>query len=222
MLTKVKFTTKLFVGVLLMFLVALLSVSLINFYQVKNNLFRMGASSLKSISQTVYNTLKMQNDLTQEKLKTDLALMDKDLSLLGDVYLDKSRMISMTIVNQVTKQKEDVFIPTLKIGQMVINDNFEVVDKIKQLVGGTATIFQVLPGKLLRVSTNVRRLDGSRAVGTYIPSDSPVYKTVMSGETFYGRAYVVNDWYLTAYKPLRDNTGQIVAVIYVGRKVLTP
>jgi len=222
MLTKVKFTTKLFVGVLLMFLVALLCVSLINLYQVKNNFFRMGASSLKSISQAVYNTLKMQNDLTQEKLKTDLALMDKDLSLLGDVYLDKSRMISMTIVNQVTKQKEDVFIPTLKIGQMVMNDNFEVVDKIKQLVGGTATIFQVLPGKLLRVSTNVRKLDGSRAVGTYIPSDSPVYKTVMSGETFYGRAYVVNDWYLTAYKPLRDNTGQIVAVIYVGRKILTP
>jgi methyl-accepting chemotaxis protein len=105
---------------------------------------------------------------------------------------------------------------------MTINNNFELVDKTKNLVGGTATIFQVLPGKLLRVSTNVRKLDGSRAVGTYIPSESPVYKTVMSGGTFYGRAYVVNDWYLTAYKPLRDNSGQIIAVIYVGRKILTP
>jgi len=148
--------------------------------------------------------------------------MNKEIKNLGDVHLDNSQMINMTIINQTTKQRENVSIPTLKIGQMSINNNFELVDKIKSLVGGTATIFQVLPGKLLRVSTNVRKLDGSRAVGTYIPSESPVYKTVMSGETFYGRAYVVNDWYLTAYKPLRDNSGQIIAVIYVGRKILTP
>ncbi|WP_457570544.1 methyl-accepting chemotaxis protein [Desulfovulcanus sp.] len=204
-----------------MFAITLLTVSFINLYQIRNNFFRMGTSSLISISQIVYNTLKMQNDLTQKKLKTDLCLMAKEIAHLGDVHLDKSRMINMTIVNQVTKQKENVSIPTLKIGQTAIN-NFELVDKIKRLVGGTATIFQVLPGKLLRVSTNVRKLDGSRAVGTYIPSNSPVYKTVMKGETFYGRAYVVNDWYLTAYKPLLDNNGQIVAVIYVGRKILTP
>jgi methyl-accepting chemotaxis protein len=79
-----------------------------------------------------------------------------------------------------------------------------------------------LPGKLLRVSTNVKKLDGSRAVGTYIPSSSPVYQTVMSGHTFRGKAYVVNAWYLTAYKPMRDSSGKIVAVIYVGRKIMTP
>jgi len=222
MFKHVRFTTKLFMGVMAMFVTALLTVTLINLYQVKNDLFSMGVSSLTSVSQIVYNTLKMQNDLTQEKLKTDLSLMNKEIKNLGDVHLDNSQMINMTIINQTTKQRENVSIPTLKIGQMSINNNFELVDKIKSLVGGTATIFQVLPGKLLRVSTNVRKLDGSRAVGTYIPSESPVYKTVMSGETFYGRAYVVNDWYLTAYKPLRDNSGQIIAVIYVGRKILTP
>ena len=222
MFKHVRFTTKLFTGVMAMFVTALLTVTLINLYQVKNDLFSMGVSSLTSVSQIVYNTLKMQNDLTQEKLKTDLSLMNKEIKNLGDVHLDNSQMINMTIINQTTKQRENVSIPTLKIGQMSINNNFELVDKIKSLVGGTATIFQVLPGKLLRVSTNVRKLDGSRAVGTYIPSESPVYKTVMSGETFYGRAYVVNDWYLTAYKPLRDNSGQIIAVIYVGRKILTP
>jgi len=222
MFKHVRFTTKLFMGVMAMFVITLLTVTSINMYQVKNDLFFMGSSSLTSVSQIVYNTLKMQNDLTQEKLKTDLSLMNKLIESLGKPYLDKSQMINMTIINQITKQRENVTIPALKIGQMTINNNFELVDKTKNLVGGTATIFQVLPGKLLRISTNVRKLNGSRAVGTYIPSESPVYKTVMNGETFYGRAYVVNDWYLTAYKPLRDNNGQIVAVIYVGRKILTP
>ncbi|WP_456325515.1 methyl-accepting chemotaxis protein [Desulfonauticus submarinus] len=221
MFKHVKFTTKLLVGVVVMFVTALLAVTLINLYQVKNGFFIMGKSSLSSVSQTVYNALEMQNDLTLEKLKIDLALMNKEIKGLGDVYLDNSQIINMTIINQITKQRENVSIPTLKIGSMSINNNFELVDKIKNLVGGTATIFQVLPGKLLRVSTNVRKLDGSRAVGTYIPSESPVYKTVMNGETFYGRAYVVNAWYLTAYTPLRDKNGQIVAVIYVGRKILT-
>jgi methyl-accepting chemotaxis protein len=96
------------------------------------------------------------------------------------------------------------------------------VDRIQKIVGGTSTVFQVLPGRLLRVSTNVMKLDGNRAVGTYIPESSPVYKTVMSGETFRGKAYVVNDWFLTAYKPMRDQQGKIVAVIYVGRKIMTP
>lgn len=95
------------------------------------------------------------------------------------------------------------------------------MDTVRDMVGGTATIFEVLPGKLLRVSTNVKKLDGTRATGTYISSDSPVYQTVMAGRTFYGKAYVVNAWYLTAYKPLRDAEGNIVSVVYVGRKILT-
>ncbi|WP_457571870.1 Cache 3/Cache 2 fusion domain-containing protein [Desulfovulcanus sp.] len=170
----------------------------------------------------IHDTLQMQNHITLEKINADLSVMDMLTRPLGAVYLDENEMIEMTIVNQITKQSERVRIPTLKIGGMTINNNFELVDKVQAMVGGTATIFQVLPGKLLRVSTNVKKLDGSRAVGTYIPSSSPVYQTVMSGQTFRGKAYVVNDWYLTAYKPLRDPSGKIVAVIYVGRKIMTP
>src|ERR1041384_8456240 len=50
----------------------------------------------------------------------------------------------------------------LMFGNYVANGNYEVVDKLVEMAGGVATIFL---GDI-RVSTNVRKDDGSRAVGT--------------------------------------------------------
>ena len=61
------------------------------------------------------------------------------------------------------------------------------------------------------------KLDGQRAVGTYIPNESPVIQTILRGETFLGRAFVVNDWYQTAYQPIRINES-IEGILYVGVK----
>jgi len=222
MLRGLKFTTKMYAGVLLIVFLTIGLMGGLNFWRMRGSLFELGQNFMQSALDQLVHAVDMKNDITQEKIDADLALMDEEIRSLGSAYLDESQTIEMTITNQITKQTERVRIPTLKIGSMVINNNFELVDKVQATVGGTATIFQVLPGKLLRVSTNVKKLDGSRAVGTYIPSSSPVYQTVMSGKTFRGRAFVVNAWYLTAYKPLRDPSGKIVAVIYVGRKIMTP
>ncbi len=101
-----------------------------------------------------------------------------------------------------------------------------IVDMIKRLVGGTATIFQRMndQGDILRVTTNVQKLDGNRAIGTYIPAvnpdgtQNPVVSTVMQGKTYHGIAYVVNAWYVTAYEPLYNHHGNIIGALYVGVK----
>jgi len=75
---------------------------------------------------------------------------------------------------------------------------------------------------MLRVSTNVKKLDGKRAIGTYIPkinpggTPNPVINTVLNGETYRGKAYVVNQWYITAYCPLFDENNSVIGIIYVG------
>lgn len=218
----VKFTTKLLVGFLTV-TVFVISITLgLAYYQLSNSQYKMGENIIESTMTQISNFVSIQNDGVQGKVKTDLELMQQKVNELGTPYLNTNNKVRTKQVNQITKDSKTSDIPTLMLGNYKVNNNFELVDQIKSNVGGTATIFQVLPGKLLRVSTNVKKLDGSRAVGTYIPSSSPVYKTVMSGETFYGKAYVVNAWYLTAYKPLKDSTGKIVAVIYVGRKIMTP
>jgi PAS domain S-box-containing protein len=86
-------------------------------------------------------------------------------------------------------------------------------------VGGTCTIFQRIEGdRLLRISTNVLDKDGKRGVGTFIPADSPVAKAILSGRPYKGRAYVVDDWYITAYEPIQDKEGAVIGALYVGVK----
>lgn len=152
----------------------------------------------------------------QEKVNSDLEVAEEIFLNNSTIFLDNSKIITTDIINQITKDITEKEIPTMNWNGKQIFQNFDEVDQIKSLVGGTATIFQVIDDGLLRISTNVMTLENKRAVGTFIPTSSPVYKTVMSGETFYGRAFVVNQWYLTAYEPFHDTFGNIIGVLYVG------
>jgi len=106
-------------------------------------------------------------------------------------------------------------------GGNLLNRDYKVVDKVKETVYqgvkykgkdiGTATIFQ---GDL-RISTNVQRLDGTRAIGTRVSEE--VYEQVLvKGLPWIDRAFVVNNWYISAYEPIRDVTNGIVGILYVG------
>lgn len=106
-------------------------------------------------------------------------------------------------------------------GGRLLNRNFDIVDKIKDIVYkeekfrkkeiGTATIFL----KDLRITTNVRDITGQRAIGTRVSEE--VYNQVLvNGRPWVGRAFVVNDWFITAYEPIRDINNQIVGILYVG------
>ncbi|GAB7022207.1 methyl-accepting chemotaxis protein [Salidesulfovibrio brasiliensis] len=219
---KLPFQTKLQLGILSVVAAAIVVMSVITFVKVQESLTVLGETSMEAFSESIYNTMQMQHDLLDDKVKGDLAIMEEAIDEAGTPYLDRNDRETVTIVNQVTGKKSEVTIPTMKFGLRRVNGNFDLVDAVQKRVGGTATIFQLLPGKLLRISTNVLKTDGKRAVGTFIPDSSPVYKTIMKGETYYGIAYVVNAWYQTAYKPLKNISGDTIGVIYVGRKILTP
>ena len=106
-------------------------------------------------------------------------------------------------------------------GGVLLNRNFEIVDRVKDLVFrgekyrdkdmGTATIFQ---GDL-RIATNVLDDKGERAIGTRVSRD--VNQAVLTdGNRYVGRAFVVSHWYITAYDPIRDPEGKIIGMLYVG------
>ncbi|NLV97319.1 MAG: HAMP domain-containing protein [Desulfovibrionales bacterium] len=218
----VRFTTKLFVGILTILLLSIVVILGVVITDIRQGLFVLGKSSLECTLQSVYNSLETQNVILQKKLETDLFILEAEIEGIGQFHFNPYAQREQTITNQVTRQSEKVRIPSLMLGSTTINENTNIVDKVQGLVGGVATIFQVVDDKLLRVATNVRTTDNQRAVGTYIPSDSPVYQSVMRGETYTGRAFVVDDWYVTAYKPMRDEQNKIVAVLFVGSQILTP
>jgi two-component system NtrC family sensor kinase len=106
-------------------------------------------------------------------------------------------------------------------GGVLLNRNFEIVDQIKNIVFkdakykgkeiGTATIFL---GDL-RISTNVIDKEGNRAIGTRAMQE--VQEQVLGkGVPWIHRAFVVDDWYITAYEPIRDVQDKIVGMLYVG------
>ncbi len=106
-------------------------------------------------------------------------------------------------------------------GGILLNRNYEIVDRIKDIVFkdarykgkevGTATIFL---GDL-RISTNVKDREGNRAVGTRAMKE--VQEQVLGkGIPWIQRAFVVDDWYITAYEPIVDVENKIVGMLYVG------
>jgi two-component system NtrC family sensor kinase len=106
-------------------------------------------------------------------------------------------------------------------GGVLLNRNYEIVDRIKNIVFknakykgkeiGTATIFL----NDVRISTNVVDKEGNRAIGTRVSKE--VYEQVFGkGLPWIQRAFVVDDWYITAYEPIRDIDDKIVGILYVG------
>jgi len=154
--------------------------------------------------------------IVQSKITSDLNVARAQLTAAGQPVLDETDYMQVTAINQITQSTQTISIPTMKINGEDVAYNYDIVDRVQNIVGGTATIFQIIPQGALRISTNVLKLDGSRAVGTYIPTDSEVYQTVMSGNTYTGRAFVVNAWYFTAYEPIRNTAGSVIGILYVG------
>ena len=96
--------------------------------------------------------------------------------------------------------------------QTRLNGLVDPVDRIKRLVGGTATLFM---GDT-RVTTNVVKADGTRAVGTKL-AKGPVYDAVLlNGKSFRGEADILGVSYFTAYDPVLDASGKVIGVLYVG------
>jgi two-component system NtrC family sensor kinase len=115
---------------------------------------------------------------------------------------------------------DDEFIGIL-YGGNVLNRDIELVDEIRDTVfqaaqykgknEGTATIFQ----GCYRIATNVVNADGERAIGTLVSAE--VHERVLdNGERWVDRAFVVNDWYITAYEPIRNMAGEVIGMLYVG------
>lgn len=101
----------------------------------------------------------------------------------------------------------------LLVGDYVVNNNFELPDKLKEISGGTATVFM---GDT-RVSTNVTKPDGSRAVGTKL--QGPAYDAIFKeGKPYRGEAKILGVPYFTAYDPIKNPQGETIGVLYVGVK----
>ncbi|SCM76792.1 putative histidine kinase [uncultured Pleomorphomonas sp.] len=94
----------------------------------------------------------------------------------------------------------------------------ELIDDLTRTAGAAATIFAYDAAKddFTRVTTSIKKPDGSRAVGTDLGKASPAYAALKQGRSFTGQAPILGAPYLTIYTPIKDPAGKVIGILFAG------
>jgi len=142
----------------------------------------------------------------QAKVKKSMGLLQDMLKKLGAPKIEGTSDVAGKTV------------PSIMFGPAKINGNFDVVDEVVKGMGGTATVFVKAGDEYVRISTNVLKDDGSRAIGTQL-AHNPAYTAINGGQAFYGQVEILGKPYETGYEPIKDASGKVMGIYYVGYKM---
>ena len=107
----------------------------------------------------------------------------------------------------------------LLFGTQPQGNAFQLVDGVTRTMGGTATLFSRQGNDFVRISTNVKKADGSRAIGTLLDPNGPVIASIRQGASFYGVVDILGNPYVTGYDPIFDEAHDaVIGIWYVGYK----
>jgi len=167
----------------------------------------MRASEVSGIaqkSQLVVDTLAVyesaMRSAAQRQHATLLALLD------GPITIDPSLLT----------QVGEFDTPRLQVGDSTLNLDFRTVDRFNALTGAVATVFARVGDQFVRVTTSVKKEDGSRAVGTVLDNAHPAWKLLMEGKPYIGPAMLFGTDFMTQYEPLLDPAGAVVGATFIG------
>jgi len=198
-------------------LIVVFSVLTLLIYQTTSRNIRRDADRTMQSHVNDLHTI-LDNHVRSRQSAVNMALtLAHNIFYTNHQLIETDAVMEVSGINQITQKEKNYQIPVWEINDQPVYNHFEVVDHIKSKSVETVTIFQKIDDGYLRISTNVMKTDGNRAVGTFIPNESVVIRTIEMGKTYYGRAYVVNDWYLTAYEPIKIGD-EIKGILYVGVK----
>jgi Cache 3/Cache 2 fusion domain len=107
-------------------------------------------------------------------------------------------------------------VPAIYFGSTKMNNNFDLVDEVVKQAGGTATIFVKSGDEYVRVATNVKKDDGSRAIGTILDPKGKAIESIKKNEAFYGEVDILGKPYITGYDPIRDASKIVIGIYYIG------
>jgi len=114
--------------------------------------------------------------------------------------------------------------PVLKAGGVTVNSNFAQVDEFTRETGdkSVATIFARQGDEFIRISTSLKKEDGSRAVGTRLDHQHPAYASLVENRDYTGKAHLFGRDYMTRYEPFTDKTGAVVGIYFIGFEISEP
>ena len=179
---------------------------------------RAAQSGLPAIGIELMDAAQLDAEAPGLAERARLALLPTPRAAPTDREMEDRGMVMRSVVPVMDLNGTSV---ALLDGGVLVNRNFALVDAVRDLVYGPDTLAEGSIGTVtvflddVRISTNVPLRPGERALGTRV--SQVVRDTVLGrGETWVARAFVVNDWYISAYEPIVDLYGTRVGMLYAG------
>lgn len=193
------------IGALAFFLTLIIFsiLSTLSYKAASNVLEDKGISAMKAQMHTVSDMLKLQHD-------SFLQLARRNADVFKEMY-----------PGQFSKPDKNVNVmgvssPVLVHDLEQVNTSKSKVDRFANLTSGNATVFVRDGDDFMRVSTSLKKADGSRALGTYLGKTHPGYQALINGNEYEGYAKLFGKDYMTVYRPVKDIQGQVVGILYIG------
>ena len=139
----------------------------------------------------------------------------EDVQAAMQLLKSKAATLGVPIVNG-DEAVAGKIVPAIHFGTTMMNNNFVLVDEVQKEAGGTATIFVKSGDEFVRVATNVKKDDGSRAIGTILDPKGKAIAAIAKGESYFGEVDILGKPYVTGYEPIRDASSKVIGVYYVG------
>ena len=187
--------------------------------------------SLGAVGLSLWTT-RHEESLVRQKVADDVTAIQEVFVTTASLMEDRTRSGMALLQDQINarggaEKGQPVIVGANTVRDILIGGrgqagNFDIVDYVTRMNRGTATIFAKEGGRFVRVSTNVMKDDGTRAIGTELNNTTEAYAALVRDVPFYGVVDILGTPFFTGYVPLHDNTGDYIGITYVGYKAELP
>ena len=147
-------------------------------------------------------TVKVYNSALED---TALKLFKVFESEFSNFHMNSSEKIKVNSVDT----------PIITTDGQTLNNNFAKADAFTELTGAVATIFVLNNDDFVRISTSLKKEDGSRALGTSLGKNSPAYEPIMKKQKYIGSARLFGKDYITVYSPIIQDD-KVLGILFIG------
>ena len=164
------------------------------------------ADNVTAIQEVFVTTASLMEDRT----RSGMALLQDQINVRGGA--ERGSLVTVG----------DKTVRDIVVGGRGQAGNFDMVDYVTRMNKGTATIFTRDGDRFVRVSTNVMKDNGRRAVGTELNNTTKAYAALSKEVSFYGVVDILGNPFFTGYEPLYGKNGDYIGITYVGYRAELP
>ncbi len=213
---------KLYVSSIGIILLTILIIASVSFYQTKASFLEKGKIGIQNVSDVLLKTIKVQHNLLEAKLESDINILKSDGNKDVMVTLVETMTADINAYDVNSDSKEALAIPKLAFGPNIVTADYKTVDMVARFSDSEIMVYQLFEDRLIKVSTSFTNKDGNRSIGEfYTPSSNP-YKSVIAETPYQFLSSSGKEISLQKMQSFRDALeDEIAGAFSIRRTILT-